>query len=394
MFIVDNYTPTRVVFGPGRLEELGTVKLPGSKALICVTADGLMEKLGIQDRVTALLKKNNTEYVIYDKVTPNPTKSGVEEAAALAKENGCDFTIGLGGGSSIDTAKAAAILMCNEGDLWDYAYTGSGKKKPVEKAAPIITISTTCGTGTETDPYCVITKTETNEKLDFAADPIFPSISFIDPELMTSLPRSLTLFQGFDALFHAAECFVTNQHRNRLVDIYAEESVRAVSKWLPVVASDGQNIEARTHMSYAANICSGYTQAMINTTSHHIIAQTMGGMFPGFPHGATLIVIAEEYYKRVCGFFPEIFDELGEMMGVERTAEEPGMGFVRGLTRLMDETGMRDLPMSRFGVTRESLHEIADRTVNVTGIADVDLYTITVEDIEGILERSYEAHQN
>lgn len=263
------------------------------------------------------------------------------------------------------------------------------QKKTVKKAAPVVAVSTTSGTGTETDPYCVITKTDTNEKLDFAVDAIFPKISVIDPELMVSLPRSLTLYQGFDALFHAAECYITNQNKNRLVDVFAKESIEAVSRWLPAAAEDGKNIEARTRMAYAADICSGYTQALINTTSHHIIAQTMGGLFPGLPHGASLILIAEAYYKKVMNFFPETFDELGKMMGEQRDENCPGSAFLKGLTKLMDKTGMRTLAMSSFGITPDSFDKIADITVNVTGISEVDLYTLTVGDIVDILKRSY-----
>lgn len=391
MFTVNNYTPTRVIFGAGRLKELAEVELPGKKALICVTEDGLMEKLGIQQKVIELLEKNHRSAVVFDKVTPNPTKAGVEAATALAKEEGCDFLIGLGGGSSVDTAKAAAIMMANEGDLWDYAYTGTGGRKEIKVAAPVVTISTTAGTGTETDPYCVITRTDTNEKLDFAVDAIFPVISVIDPELMMTLPRSLTLYQGFDALFHLSECYITNNHENRLVDIYSEDGIRAVAKWLPVVAEDGSNLEGRVNMSYAANILAGYTQSLINCTSHHITGQTMGGLFPNVAHGASLILIAKEYYKRVCRYFPELFDEMGEFMGVKADPEHPGAGFITALTGLLHVTGMDCLTMSEFGIKKEDCKKIADMTVNNTGIADMDRYpeALTAEDIEGILERSY-----
>ncbi len=391
MFTVNNYTPTRVIFGAGRLKELAEVELPGKKALICVTEDGLMEKLGIQQKVIELLEKNHRSAVVFDKVTPNPTKAGVEAATALAKEEGCDFLIGLGGGSSVDTAKAAAIMMANEGDLWDYAYTGTGGRKEIKVAAPVVTISTTAGTGTETDPYCVITRTDTNEKLDFAVDAIFPVISVIDPELMMTLPRSLTLYQGFDALFHLSECYITNNHENRLVDIYSEDGIRAVAKWLPVVAEDGSNLEGRVNMSYAANILAGYTQSLINCTSHHITGQTMGGLFPNVAHGASLILIAKEYYKRVCRYFPELFDEMGEFMGVKADPEHPGAGFITALTGLLHVTGMDCLTMSEFGIKKEDCKKIADMAVNNTGIADMDRYpeALTAEDIEGILERSY-----
>ena len=391
MFRVDNYTPTRVVFGAGRLEELATMELPGKKAMIFVTADGLMEKLGIQKRVLDLLKKNNVEAVVYDKVTPNPMRKYVMEAKEIAKKEGCDFFIGLGGGSSIDTAKATSVMLLNEGDLWDYAYAGTGGRKEIKVAAPVMTITTTCGTGTETDPYCVITNEETNEKLDFAVEAIFPRVSIIDPELMTSLPRTLTLYQGFDCLFHLAECYITNKHENRLVDIYAEDGIKAVAKWLPVVAEDGANIEGRVHMSYAANILAGYTQSLINCTSHHIIGQTMGGLFPNVAHGASLILVAEEYYKHVRKYCEQIFDELGEMMGVSADANDPGQGFITGLVNLLDKTGMRDLAMSSFGIAKEDCAKIADMTVNNTGIDDMDRYpeSLTVADVQDILEKSY-----
>ncbi len=391
MFTIDNYTPTRVIFGAGRLQELARIELPGKKALICVTEDGLMEKLGILQRVLELLKQNHTEAVVFDKVQPNPTKDGVDAAVALAKKEGCDFVMGIGGGSSIDTAKAAAVMLVNEGDLWDYAYTGTGGKKEIKEAAPVVTVTTTAGTGTETDPYCVITRTDTSEKLDFAVDAIFPKISVIDPELMLTLPRTLTLYQGFDALFHLAECYITNNHENRLVDIYSEDGIRAVTKWLPVAAEDGTNLEARVNMSYAANILGGYTQSLINCTSHHITGQTIGGLFPKIAHGATLILIAKEYYKRVCRYFPELFDEMGGFMGLEPDSQKPGYGFIEALSKLLAETGMDKLSMSEFGIRREDCARIADMTVNNTGIADMDRYPeqLTAADIQEILEKSY-----
>ena len=391
MFTIDAYTPARVIFGAGRLKELGSVSLPGKKALICVTQDGLMEKLGIQKRVTDLLKENGTEYVIFDRVQPNPTQSGVMAAAALAGKENCDFVIGLGGGSSVDTAKATAIMMINPGVLWDYAQTGTGKNQPVSCAAPIVTISTTCGTGTETDPYCVITNEETKEKLDFALDQIFPALSIIDPELMCSLPHKLTLYQGFDALFHLAECYITNEHQNHLVDLYAVDGIKMVAHNLPLVAKDGNNLEARTCMCYAADILAGYTQALCSTTSHHNIAQTIGGQFPAVVHGESLLMIAESYYKKVKQLRPALLDELGEVCGVLRDGKDPGQGFVTALKQLMDVTGVRELySMAEEGITEADFQTIADVTVDNTGIA-FEKYEITKADIIQMLKDSYDS---
>ncbi|WP_066456527.1 iron-containing alcohol dehydrogenase [Anaerotruncus rubiinfantis] len=388
MFTIDSYLPTRIVFGYGRLKELASMELPGKKALICVTEDGLMAQLGVQQRVESLLRENGTEYVLFDRVCVNPPKSVVEAAVAVARENGCDFMLGLGGGASIDVAKAAAAMMVNDGDLWDYGYTGTGGRRELQKALPIVTISTTCGTGTETDQYCVITHDETREKLDFTSEAIFPTISIIDPELMMTLPRSLTIMQGFDALFHNAECYVTNGHRNRLLDLYSADGVKVVAENLTKVVNDPTDAQARTNLAYAADILGGYSMALDSVTSHHILAQTLGGYYPGFPHGATLIVVAEAYYKRVCSLLPDEFDELGELMGETRDPANPGYAYVKALIRLLDETGARSMKMSEYGVKKEDFQKIVDMTVDQVGIA-LDRYQLTKQDFMDMLEESY-----
>lgn len=387
-FKASSYIPTRVVFGPGRVEELGGIELPGKKALICVTEDGLMEKLGTQQRVIDLLAKNGVQSVVFAGVTPNPLRSGVMAAAGLARESGCDFTLGLGGGSSIDTAKAAAVMLRNPGDLWDYAMLGTGGKKEIGDAAPIVTVSTTSGTGTECDPFCVITNEETGEKLDFAAEAMFPAVSVVDPELMISLPRILTLYQGFDALFHAAECYITNNNENALVNLYAREAIGIVPRWLPVVMDDGGDLEGRTRMAYAADVMSGFCQALVGCTSLHIVGQTMGGLFQKLPHGASLILLAEEYFKTVLTFIPGLMEDMGGFMGEPPVPGRPGQSFVNGLVKLLDQTGMRRLAMSEFGIGKDDFDRIVDITVDLVGI-DFEQYKLTKADIRGILERSY-----
>lgn len=386
---IDAQMPTRIIFGAGRLDELASLDLPGSHALICTGKSARPERKELLARVIKLLDGAEIDATAYEGMTPNPTDEEVREACELAKEAGCDFVIGLGGGSSIDGAKAVAMMMRQGGRLWDYAYTGTGGRKEITCAAPVVAISTTAGTGTETDPYSVITKVETGEKLDFAADALCPVLSIIDPELMVSLPKDQTIYQGVDALFHAAECAITNRGENRLVDVFAQESISNVLAWLPVVVEDPGNIEGRTMIAYAADICSGYTQTLINTTSHHIIAQTIGGMFPSVAHGASLIMIAEEYYRRIAEFVPDELDRVGAYLGVDPCGGRRGQSFADGLGSLFDCLGVRGIAMSEYGITREDLPVIADAAVNRTGIADVDLYTLTEDDVLGILQRSY-----
>lgn len=389
MIQFQSYIPTRVIFGAGSLEQLKTAAMPGKKALMCVTADQLMDKLGIQGRVISYLKENGVEVVVFDKVVPNPTRKGVMEAAALAKTENCDFFIGLGGGGSIDTAKAAAIMTRNEGDLWDYASAGTGGRKPVTDAAPVVTITTTAGTGTECDPWCVITNEETQEKLDFGVEAVYPVVSIVDPELTLTLPKSLTLYQGFDALFHAVECYIANCG-SEMADVYCLEAVHLVMENLPIVMKEPQNLEARTNISFAADVLCGYAQSLAATISPHILGQCMGGLHPGFPHGATLLVTAEEYYKEVVDYLPEKFAKLGQAMGADLSKYPEGkqqQAFLDKLIEIMDVTGGRQVAMSDFGITEDELEKICDISMGVG--FDFDPYTLSREQVMKILKASY-----
>jgi len=161
--------PTRIIFGAGELTKLSTTPyLPGKKALVVISSGNSMKKYGYLDRVIRYLKENGVQTVLFDKILPNPISEHVSKGAKIAKDSNCDFVIGLGGGSSIDSAKSIAIMAKNPGEYWDYVSEGSGKGEEVKKGAlPIVAIPTTAGTGTETDPWTVITKTETNEKIGF-----------------------------------------------------------------------------------------------------------------------------------------------------------------------------------------------------------------------------------
>jgi len=173
-----------------------------------------------------------------------------------------------------------------------------------------------------------------------------------------------------------------------MVDLYAVESVKTITKNLPIVVDNPDDLEARSEVAFAADILSGYTMALTSVTSHHILAQTLGGMFSSIPHGASLIVVCEAYYLKVCSYLPREFDELGEIMGEEKDPSKPGYAFVKALIKIMEKTGCRDLAMSSFGINREDFPRIVDMTVDEVGI-DLDRYTLTKDDMSQILADSY-----
>ncbi len=376
----DYCIPTRILFGAGKLNQLSREKLPGTRALIVMSAGTSMRKYGYLERLENLLKKQGVEAVVFDKIQPNPIKAHVMDGAALAKETGCDFVIGLGGGSSIDAAKSIAIMAVNPGDYWDYILSGSGKGQPLKNGAlPIVAITTTAGTGTEADPWTVISNGE--EKIGFG-DPscTFPVLSIVDPELMTSVPPMLTAFQGFDAFFHASEGYIANI-ATPMSDLYALESIRLIAKYLPRAVADGSDLAAREKVALA-NTLSGMVESTSSCISEHSLEHAMSAFHPELPHGAGLIMLSEAYYTHFADTVPERYQKMAEAMKAD--------SFVAGLIDLQQKCGVRGLKMSDHGITKDELGRIAQNARETMGFLFMfDPAPLSDKDAEKILQNGF-----
>lgn len=203
----------------------------------------------------------------------------------------------------------------NPGDYWDYISGGSGKGQPlVNGALPIVAIATTAGTGTEADPWTVITKEDTNEKIGFGCSETFPVLSVVDPEMMLTIPAHLTAYQGFDALFHATEGYIANV-ATPLSDAYALKSIELLAKYLPAAVKDGSDLEARTQVALASTL-SGMVESTSCCTSEHGMEHALSAFYPKLPHGAGLIMLSEAYYSFFADKAPERFTAMAKAMGV------------------------------------------------------------------------------
>lgn len=388
----DYYIPTRVLFGPGKLNELAKVSLPGKKALIVISSGKSMRKYGYLDRVISLLKENNVDSVVFDKILPNPVKKHVMEGAELAKKENCDFVVGLGGGSSIDSAKSIAVMAKNPGDYWDYISGGTGKGKSVENGAlPIVAITTTAGTGTEADPWTVITKEETNEKIGFGNQYTFPTLSIVDPEIMVSVPPKLTAYQGFDAFFHSAEGYIANV-ATPVSDLYALKSIELLAKYLPEAVKDGKNIEARTNVALA-NTLAGFVESTSSCTSEHSMEHALSAYHPELAHGAGLIMLSEAYFTFFAEKVPERLVDMARAMGEnvdELPEKERPYAFVNALKKLQENCGVDDLKMSDYGIKKEDIPKLAENARDTMGgLFKCDRYQLSFEETVKIMENAY-----
>jgi alcohol dehydrogenase len=371
MNMVFNYfIPTRIIFGAGKLKELTTTRLlPGKKALIVISSGGSMKRQGYLDRVTGYLAEAGVQSVVFDKILPNPITEHVAEGVALAKQEGCDFIIGLGGGSSIDSAKAIAVMAKNQGEYWDYLRTGTGKKmRPSGEALPIVAIPTTAGTGTEVNPWAVITKTVTKEKIGWGADYIFPALSIVDPELMISTPPKLTAYQGMDAFFHAVEGYLSTRN-NVASDMFALNAVGLITEYLPLAVKDGKNIEARSALAWASTQ-GGFVESLSTLISHHSLEHAISGHHPDIPHGAGLTATAVAYFTYLAQHkvtrLSDIARKMRENVDKLPQADRP-LAFVTALKKLINKVGLKEATLSSFGVKKAEAEALAQHAVDTSG---------------------------
>ncbi len=378
--------PTRVLFGPGQLHELHKEVLPGKKALIATSNGTSVKKYGYLDSLKHELETAGIQYEVFDQIRPNPTSDNVMDGAAMAKNKGCDFVIALGGGSVMDCSKCIALMITNEGDIWDYSLSvEGGKKYPAHKAAPIVAITTSAGTGSEVDMASVITNEKTQEKTGIFFPSMFPTLSVVDSDLMMSVPPKFTAYQGMDAFYHASES-VINKNEHPMGEMFALKAIELIAKYLPRAYRDGSDKEARAYVALA-NTLAGYYMLC---TSQHTMEHVMGGYHDDLVHGAGLIMISHAYFN----FFAdkkaaeEPMIKMAKAMGVENATS--GKDFINALDKLIASVGCADLRMSDAGITREELKKYPKRVHEVLG-GDItaDPLPLSDEDYLEIYEKSY-----
>ncbi len=357
------YMPTRLIFGRGKLEELAKRPLPGKKALIVITNGRSMRSLGYLARVENCLKKQGIEAVVFDKVLPNPVEEHVMEAAELVRNENCDFIIGLGGGSAIDSAKSVAVMARNPGSYWEYV---KGERQLSENVLPIIAIPTTAGTGTESDPWTVITNSETNEKVGFGIPETFPFLSIIDPELMVSVPTRLTAYQGMDAFFHSVEGYLANVAQP-VSDLYALDSIRLINEYLPQAVADGNNLQAREQMAWASTQA-GMVESISSCISEHSMEHALSAFYPELPHGAGLVALSVPYYsyllKKDRKKVKERYIDMARAMG--KSGDKPEL-FISALKELIEKVGLGGLRLSEWGIKKDEAENLAANSFEAMG---------------------------
>lgn len=378
------FMPSRIFFGAGSVKKLSRAHLPSGKGLI-ITGGTSTRKLGYVDRVAEALAAGGHETVLYADVQPNPTIEGVRACAALARAEGCTFVVGLGGGSSIDTAKATAVMATNDGDWWDYVYGGTGKGQKIpNQPLPIVAITTTAGTGTEADPWTVITNGD--EKIGGGGDQTFPTLSIVDPDFMMTVPPHLTAYQGFDALFHACEGYIATI-ASPISEMFSLKAIELIGKSLARAVKHGDDRDARADVALA-NTLAGFVESMSSCTSEHAIEHALSAYHPKLPHGAGLIAISLAYYQLFTETCADKFVQMARALG-KADASHPE-DFLTALADLQTACKADAIKLSDYGVDQTKFAQYADNAkATMGGLFHVDAREVTKADVIDILSHSY-----
>lgn len=347
-------------FGPGAREVLPEVveRLGGKKALV-VTDKGLI-KFGVAKLVTDVLDKAGIAYTIFSEVKPNPTVTNVKDGIAAFEAAEADFIIAIGGGSSMDTAKAVGIVVKNPEFSDIVSLEGCAPTK--NKSVPIIAMPTTAGTAAETTINYVIIDEDKQKKMVCVDPNDIPAVAIIDAELMYSLPRGLTAATGMDALTHAIEGYITKAAWE-MSDMFEIEAVRMIARYLPVAVEEPSNPEGRNGMAVAQYIA-GMAFSNVGLGLVHGMAHPMGSLFD-IPHGvanALLLPTIMEFNMPKC---LDKYPQIAEAMGVDikgMTREEASQAAVDSVRALAVKVGIPQ-HLSELGISEKDIPALAEQAL-------------------------------
>lgn len=343
-FNINHMTP--VLFGQNmslragnRLRDLGCTKV------LCVYDQGV-KKAGIPDKIIKNIESLGIGVVVYDGVKPDPPDFTVEECAEIGRKAEVDGVVGIGGGSTMDTAKAANLLLTNPSPI--NRYMGM-MRIPMKPGKPLVLIPTTSGTGSEVTIYAVLTDSTDHKKKGPAGPLMRATLAIVDPLLTVGMPPSVTADTGMDAFCHAVES-LTAGNANPNADMMAEKAVSIVANYLPRAVDNGKDIEAREQMSFAATMA-GYAFVDANTHLGHCLGHTLGALHH-IPHGNACAVVMPEILEFLAETSPDGIKRIGTAMGLDMgdsiSPKAAGRIVRKGVIALNKRIGLRTLKQNNI----------------------------------------------
>jgi len=379
-FVIPNHT----VVGTNVLSEAAPLlKKMGNKAFIVtgrhVAVSDMMKQL------TALLDENGIDCVIFDGITGEPTDTMIENGVEMLKSSGCDFIIGIGGGSPLDSAKAIAAMAVNEGSIADY----NGKEITGE-ILPLAAIPTTAGTGSEATKFTVITDSEKGIKMLLKGDVLVPKLAIVDSSFTVGAPKSVTSATGLDALTHAVEAY-TSRKAFSMTDTLAVSAVKRIMKYLPIAYREPDNSLAREQMSIAA-LEAGICINNSSVTIVHGMSRPIGALFH-VPHGMSNAMLLKECLSFAVSGAYEKFANLGRETGVASDSDSDETAAEKFIDSLQNICDVCEIPtLEQYGIDRDEYYSKISKMATdavASGSPSNTVKEVTVDDCIEIYKKLY-----
>lgn len=364
--VVEIRTRSTVYFGVGAIQKINDIakvlKGKGIDKVIVMSGRNAYKATGAWDVVEKALKDNNIGYVNFDKVTPNPTTHHVDEATALAKEFGAKAVISIGGGSPTDAGKSVAILLeypdKTASDIYEFKFTP-------EKAAPIVSINLTHGTGTETNRFAVVTIPEKNYKPAIAYDCIYPMFAIDDPALMVKLSEKQTRYVSIDAINHVVEAATSKVASPYTVSL-AREVIELVANYLPDAIVKPNDLKARYYLAYAAmmaGVC--FDNGLLHYT--HALEHPLSAVKPELSHGLGLAMLLPAVIKAMYNDKKEVLDYILAPL-ITRFENPTALSVAQDVQSWLASVGVKEkLVDEEF--TKDDIKKLTDLTFETPSLA-------------------------
>ena len=378
------YLPTRVYFGTHALDKINEVLKKEKPAHVLIITDKGILKAGLVEILEKKLRESDVLYHVFDGVEPNPKSSTIAKGLEMAKLHQSSLIIAIGGGSSIDTAKAVAVMTENDGSILDYEGVGLVVNNPL----PTIMIPTTAGTGSEVTASTIITDENTLFKAAIISDKIFPTYAIVDPALTLGCPNFIISSTGVDALTHAIESYLSKQ-RNGIVSELALRAIRLINENISTAYFRGNDLQSNSRM-LEASMLAGMAFSQTRLGNVHAISQSFGGLF-NIPHGFANAVLLPYVLKFNYKAAVDDFCEIAKAMNVfneSKTKNENAYAVVERVLELNEELGIPKTT-KELGVDLEKL-DVLIRDSMRSGNIHVNPRITKADDIKKIIIDSYE----
>ncbi|CUH94600.1 hypothetical protein P22_0666 [Propionispora sp. 2/2-37] len=373
----------KIVAGAGSVRQITDIVTAYEAGKVIIITDQGVWNSGLVDKPKALLEQAGIQVCVINNTPPEPSVDQVQAIFQAAREFKGQMVIGIGGGSSMDTAKIVSLLLTNDIGLRELV---KGKVQIKKRGVPTLMVPTTAGTGSEATPNAIVLVPEEELKVGIVSEKMVADCVILDPEMTVNLPKHITANTGMDALCHAIECYISKK-ANPFSDTFALKAVSLISRSIRKAYHDGHDLAAREDMLLGA-MFGGVSIATSSTTAVHALSYPLGGKYH-IPHGLSNAILLPDVMKFNLNVCEEKFKDIAMAMGIDvagKTAKKAAEEMIGNLYALVNDLEIK-CDLRAKGINEEVLDELVEAAAKVTRLLDNNPKAVTKKDMRAIYEK-------